>query len=262
MSGRVRSAWAAAPHGQHFLRSAALASALVDDAGIRAGDHVVDVGAGGGILTAELLRRHAHVVAVERDPAWAERLRARFGDAVEVEEGDVLRRPWPRKPFKVVANLPFDGGTAILRSLLGRPRVPLISADVVLQWEAAAKRAAPWPATVLGVIWGAWYDLRIVRRLSRSAFAPPPAVDAAVLRATRRLDPLVPRDEAAAFERFVRRGFAVEPLSRVVPPRTLKRLALDLGFDPHARARDLDARQWAILFGEGRALSGENFNSV
>jgi 23S rRNA (adenine-N6)-dimethyltransferase len=251
VAGRVRRARAAAAHGQHFLRSARLAAAIVDEAGIEPGDLVVEVGAGGGILTAELIGRGAHVIAVEIDPAWAERLRTRFADAVVVHEGDVLGRGWPGEPFKVVANLPFARGTAVLRSLLDHPRVPLVSAHVVLQWEPAWKRAAPWPSTLLGVLWGAWYDLRVVRRFSRTAFAPPPDVDAALLRIVRRTRPLVPDGEAGAFHRFVRRGFDGAPLARLVPPRTLRRLAFELGFNPHARARDLDAHQWAILFREG-----------
>ena len=253
MGGRVRRARAAAPHGQHFLRSARLAAAIVDEAGVDPGDLVVEVGAGGGILTAELASRGSHVIAVEIDPSWAERLRKRFGEAVVVDEGDVLGRGWPGRPFKVVANLPFASSTAVLRSLLDDPRVPLVSAHVVLQWEPAWKRAAPWPSTLLGVLWGAWYDLRVVRRLSRTAFAPPPDIDAALLRIVRRANPLVPEGEARAFHRFVRRGFDGVPLARLVPARTLKRLALELGFDPRARARDLDAHQWAILFREGPA---------
>ena len=262
MAGRVRNARAAAPHGQHFLRSARLAAAIVRDAGVDRGDLVLDVGAGAGILTAELVRAGARAVAIEIDPLWAARLRERFGAAVEVRERDVLRERWPEEPFRVVANLPFGSGTAVLRSLLEHPRAPLVAADVVLQWETAVKRAAVWPATLLGILWGVRYELRVARRLSRTAFAPPPDVDAAVLRIARRPAPLVAERDMRAFAVFVRRGFDGEPLARLVPPRTLKRLALDCGFDPRARARDLDAGQWAILFGEARALSGENFASA
>jgi hypothetical protein len=41
-------------------------------------------------------------------------------------------------------------------------------------------------------------------------------------------------------------------VARTIPPRTLRRLALEHGFDPHARARDLDARQLAVLFRSAR----------
>jgi 23S rRNA (adenine-N6)-dimethyltransferase len=235
--------------GQHFLRSRALVSTLVDDAGIAPGDIAVDVGAGRGAITAELVRRGAEAWAVEFDSALAALLRERFGGRARVVEADARRLAWPRRAFVVVANLPFEGGAAILASLLGDPAVQLRTAVVVLQWEAAVKRAALWPSTVRSVLWGALYEVTLVRRVARAAFAPPPAVDAGVLRAVRRPQPLVNARDFPAYGAFVRRAFdAQAPLRRVLPPRTAKRLGDELGLSAGALPRDLDARQWAAVF--------------
>lgn len=246
MSVRVRPQAAGAASGRHFLRSSALAADLVDAAGIAAGDLALDLGAGAGILAVELARRGARVVAVEIDAALAARVRERLPQA-EVLAADALRVPLPREPFKVVANVPFGCGTAILRRLLDDPGVPLVSADVVLQWELATRRAAVWPSTLAGVLWGAWYDLSVVRRLPRAAFAPPPSIDAGILRAVRRAEPLVPPNERRAYGRFVAAGFD-RGLRGVASPLELKRLGPRLGFARDARPRDLDARQWAALW--------------
>jgi 23S rRNA (adenine-N6)-dimethyltransferase len=180
---------------------------------------------------------------VEIDPQLAAQLRTRFPSVIEADARQVTL---PREPFRVVSNLPFLHTTAILRRLLD-PTTALVSADVIVQWELAAKRAAVWPSTKLGVEWQTWHELSVVRRLPRCCFAPPPAVDAAVLRARRRPDPLVPAPEASRYRRFLARGYR-DGLRGVIAARTLKRAALELGFDHRASPRDLDAGQWAGLY--------------
>ncbi|HEX6663706.1 MAG TPA: rRNA adenine N(6)-methyltransferase family protein [Gaiellaceae bacterium] len=231
--------------GTHFLRSSKLAAELVRAAGIRQDDFVLDLGAGAGALTTAIARTRARVVAVEIDPHLAASLRSRCPD-VEVRVEDALHTSLPREPFKVVSNLPFDGATAILRRLLD-PRLPLASADVIVEWGMACKRAAVWPGTQLSAYWGAWFELSVVRRLPASVFAPPPSVDAGLLRLTRRAEPLVPLQHGRAYEGFLTRGYHGGPRS-VVPEPVWKRCESELGFDRRARARDLDAHQWAELF--------------
>jgi 23S rRNA (adenine-N6)-dimethyltransferase len=212
---------------------------------------VLDLGAGGGVITGALAAAGARVRAVELDTAALRQLHSRFAGEtrVEVVAADVTRVRLPEEPFAVVANLPFAAGTAILRRLLGDPRVPLTQLDAIVEWGLAAKRTAVWPSTLLGCTWGARYELRLVRRVPRACFAPPPSVDAAVLRATRRTEPLVPPRQAAGYEALLRRAFAAQrPLDRILPRGAVHRVAHELGFDRHAAARDLDARQWAALY--------------
>jgi 23S rRNA (adenine-N6)-dimethyltransferase len=242
---------AARPRGRHSLRSRAFAEELVRDAGIAPGALALDLGAGGGLLTRALADARARVRAVELDQAALRQLRARFESdpRVEVVEGDATLLPLPEDPFSVVANLPFAAGTPILRRLLGDPRVPLTQLDAIVEWGLAAKRTAVWPSTLLSCTWGAWYELRLVRRVPRACFAPPPSVDAAVLRATRRAEPLVPPAQAVAYEALLHRAFGAQaPLDRILPRGVVHRAAHECGFDPHAAARDLDARQWARLY--------------
>jgi 23S rRNA (adenine-N6)-dimethyltransferase len=232
-------------HGRHFLRSSRLAAELVRAAQIQRDDLVLDLGAGGGALTAPLARCAGRVVAVEIDRDLAAALARRLPE-VEVVAGDARRVRLPRKPFKVVANLPFGGATAILRRLL-EPDIPLESADVIVDWHMASKRAAVWPSTQLSTYWGAWFELSVTRRLARSAFAPPPSVDAGVLRVVRRSEPLVPMRDRRRYAAFLSRGYR-EGVRSVVPRRQLRRRAEELGLTHGAEPRDLDARQWAALY--------------
>jgi 23S rRNA (adenine-N6)-dimethyltransferase len=241
--------------GRHFLRSRQLAADLVDQAEVGVGDLVLDLGAGAGVLTAALARAGSDVVAVERDAALVAELRRRFAHepAVTVVAADVLDWPWPSEPFAVVSNLPFARSGAILSRLLRDPRTPLRRADVIVQWEAAAKRAAVWPGTLRSTYWSAWYELAVTRRLARTAFAPPPSVSAGVLRIVRRPRALVPPERSEEYWRFLSGAFEeAQPLARSLRGQAtrgrLKRLAQAHGLDPYERPRDVDPRQWAALF--------------
>ena len=228
------------------------------DAGILPGTLALDLGAGRGALTRALADAGARVRAVELDSVALRELELRFGNdpRVEVVEGDATLLQLPHEPFVVVANLPFAVGTTILRRLLGNPCVPLKQLDVIVEWGLAAKRTAIWPSTLLGCTWGAWYDLSLVRRVPRACFAPPPSVDAALLRAVRRPDPLVPEGEAAAYEALLHRAFTARgPLDRILPRAVVHRVAHALGFDRHAAARDLDVRQWSELYAAVRSAT-------
>ncbi|HET9559012.1 MAG TPA: rRNA adenine N(6)-methyltransferase family protein, partial [Actinomycetota bacterium] len=160
--------------GQHFLAGGRLAAELVEQAGVGTGDLVVEIGAGTGVLTEALARRAGRVVAVEYDPRLADRARARLGGLgnVRVVTADALTVPLPRRPFRVVANPPFGSTAAILRRLLGDPRIPLQRADLVLQEQAVRRYAARRPGTPETIAWGAWYDLAAGRRLGPACFRP------------------------------------------------------------------------------------------
>jgi 23S rRNA (adenine-N6)-dimethyltransferase len=226
-----------------------LAAELVRDAGVGPRDLVLDLGAGTGRLTAELARRAHTVVAVELDPRLAAGLRGRWPN-VDVVEGDATRVALPCEPFRVVANVPFHRTTEIMRRLLDDPRTPLVRADLVVEWSVALKRASPWPSTLNGVLWGAWYGMTLVRRLPATAFDPPPGVDAGVLAVERRPVPLVDERAWRDFRGFAAAGFR-HGLRSVVPAQALRRLGA-------RTARELDAHQWAELFGTVRLSVPEN----
>ncbi len=80
--------------------SSRLAPVFADFAGVAAGDRVLDVGAGTGMLTQELVHRGALAAAIEPAPAFAESLRRRFPD-LDVREGAAEQLPWEDGSFDV-----------------------------------------------------------------------------------------------------------------------------------------------------------------
>jgi 23S rRNA (adenine-N6)-dimethyltransferase len=193
------------PRGQHFLLPR-LCADLVRNAGVTKGDLVVEIGAGTGSITRELVRRAGRVVAIEVDPKLAALVRSGVPTA-RVVEGDALRVPLPREPFRVVANVPFAHTTALLKRLLDDPTRPLLRADLIVAWGFAVKRCSQRPSSLLTMSWAPWFELTITRRLPASSFRPPPPVDAAVMTVTRRPDPLLDVGERRRYAEFLRRAF-------------------------------------------------------
>ena len=243
-----------ASDGQHFLKSATLVSELVAHAGVSRHDLVVEFGAGTGSLTRPLLERAGRVIAVELDPALAAFLRGDLGgDArLTVVCGNALRVPLPLEAFRVVGNLPFGSGTRILQRLLDDPGSALTRVDVLIQHEAARKRAQVAPSTLATLRWSPWWDLRLVRMVRRDAFVPPPSVDAGVLVIERRAESLLAERLRTPYRQLVSKGFAhaATPLARAlcVPRRTWATFAHERGVPLDARAAELDVFDWVALF--------------
>ncbi|UDY35681.1 rRNA adenine N-6-methyltransferase family protein [Dermatobacter hominis] len=177
--GGTRRRW-----GWHELAPDA-ARRLVRASGVGAGDLVLDVGAGTGALTRELVAAGARVVAVEAHPGRAAELRRRFGtsDGVTVVRADAADLRLPRRPFRVVANPPFSVTSPILRRLLA-PGSRLTDAHLVLQHHAAVRWCGPEAPA-----WGRWarsWEASLGPAVARSSFRPAPAVDCRVLVLRRR----------------------------------------------------------------------------
>ena len=257
MGARPRSRRTAAdrPDGQHLLRSV-IADELVRDAGIRADDLVVEIGAGDGRLTAPLARRASHVVAIEIDPRFAGRLRERFDSdpRVTVVHADAHVVPLPEEPFRAFGNIPFGITNALLRRLLDDPLSPLTRADLIVQWEVGRKRSDVWPSTALTLGWAPWWELSSTRRIPRTAFDPPPSVDAAVVRVTRRTPALLGAEHRDAYVDLVRDAFVQPtwPVQRVLRetlrPLAWKRFARQRGLPLGSTPRHLDTWDWLALY--------------
>ena len=168
------------PWGWHRL-DPYWAELIVASAAIRPGELVVDLGAGLGALTLQLLNADARVIAVELNAGRTRRLRAKVIDhAAAVVECDLEDFVPPGRPFRVVANPPHALTAAVL-SFVARAS-HLTAADLILQ-RAAVRRVVD-------------HQPRELRRFSanrglhlpRAAFTPRPPVDSAVLqlRARRR----------------------------------------------------------------------------
>lgn len=173
--------------GQNFLidRNALLAIVDAGLAGWTRGDKVLEIGPGLGVLTEEMLNRGARVVAVEKDPVLAVRLKESLGSPqnLEVVSGDALEVVLPEDCEIMVSNLPYQAGTRILLELVKKRQMK--SMTVLVQSEVAERLAAGAGGKTRGLA-GVWaqldYDVRIVRKVAASCFWPRPEIGSSVVR--------------------------------------------------------------------------------
>jgi 23S rRNA (adenine-N6)-dimethyltransferase len=204
--------------GQNFLLPER-AREFVSKLGICAGDLVVEIGAGAGVVTVQLAATGADVLAFEVDPVWADRARRTtraMRGRVRIVERDFLTVRLPGRPFRAVGCVPFGETTAILRRLLGDPR-GLTRADLIVQLEVARKRAEVPPSTLLSTAWAPWWTFHSGARIERTGFRPVPRVDAAVLTVSRRDPPLLPDSMRLAYAGFVRANWPFSGTTRAGP---------------------------------------------
>ncbi len=200
--------------GQHFLRDASIACAVVDLVAPTTDDLVVEIGPGQGALTGELARRAGRVIALEVDRDLIDGLRRRF-PSVEVLEADArewdygtLARP-PGGRVLVVGNLPYSVGKPILMALVSA-RTAIDEMALMLQREVAERVAAPPGSKVYGslsVLTQLYTEARLSIRVPPAAFKPPPKVDSAVLHLRVLPGPRVPVADEVRFHEVVRAAF-------------------------------------------------------
>ena len=234
--------------GQNFLIDQNALKAIVDAGleGAAAPLRVLEVGPGMGVLTEEMLKRGAEVVAVEKDPVLAERLAASLGHppGLTVVPGDALAVVSGLRlaDFScMVSNLPYQAGTRILLELVLARAIP--SMTVLVQTEVAERLAAKEGSKVRGLS-GVWaqldYDVKVVRKVAASCFWPRPAIGSSVVKLTRHdRNVELSDEERRVFHRLTKQAFEHRR-------KQLGSVFKDL-IQSTARAEELSNQDWVSL---------------
>ena len=243
------------------------------NAGVQAGEQVLEIGPGLGSLTLALLEAGAQVSAVEIDPPLAQALpttaQARFPEAkLQVFTADALTITGPESidgatPTRLVANLPYNVAVPIVLTVL--EKLPSIQTVLVMVQAEVADRLAATPGNkIYGVPSAkvAWYaSARRTLTIGRNVFYPVPNVDSALVKIERRPHP----DTAATCEQV----FAVIDAAFAQRRKTLRQALAGLagsagaaqealeraGVSPTARGETLDIDQFAAVAQQLNAAS-------
>lgn len=242
---------------QNFLIDGNIVRKIVDTAAICPGDTILEIGSGPGVLTEELLKRDARVVAVEKDEVFAAALK-RF-PTVEVFTGDIRDFPLDQffggleKKAQVVANLPYHLTTPILGLLA--PRHDLFSSLTLMVQKEVGQRMTSLPSSsdysALTVFLNFYTTPTYAFTVSNRCFYPAPKVQSAVIHLTLKKPPDVSPD---AFFHFVhttfreRRKMVSTTLKKLYPAGHIEKSLEALNLPPKIRPENLTVQQFLMLY--------------
>ena len=177
--------------GQNFLVDNRVVDRIIDSVRPQPDETIIEIGPGRGALTKRLAQSGAHIVAIEFDRDLARQLRDEFRDYpnFHLVEADALEADFcaviqPAQTARVVANLPYNVGTAILQKLIAQRRC-ISEMTLMLQREVADRITAP-PDSLergyLSVVVEAYCEAERLFDVSPQAFRPVPKVVSTVVR--------------------------------------------------------------------------------
>lgn len=201
-------------YGQHFLinepAAEKIAYGLIRAEGI---DNVLEIGPGKGVLTKYLIRQDINLRVVEADrdmvsyleenyPVLRERII--FLDFLKLD----LAKVFDGQPFYLTGNYPYNISSQIIFKMLKHKE--LIPEMIgMFQKEVADRIIAPHGSKTYGVVSvlaQAHYDGKMFMKVSPGSFSPPPKVNSAVIRLTRKVNFELPCSEKL-FRAVVKTGF-------------------------------------------------------
>ncbi len=242
-------------YGQNYLISELPVQKMVEAAGIKPGDVVYEIGPGFGILTFELLKAGAVVRAFEIEqklkPYW-EKYQAEYPN-LEIVWGNVLWQ-WDeyvkneKRPYKVIANLPYQITSEVLETILESSNQPEQVICMVQKEVAERIVARPGDMSILATSIQYFGIPKIVAKVSRGSFWPSPKVDSAVISITQ----IQPRADSTIFFKLVKAGFhhkRKKLLNNIVeayhiPKTEVETVFESLNLNYNIRAEELSIEEW------------------
>lgn len=206
--------------GQNFIVNDSVCPRMAQEARLDENTGVLEIGAGIGVLTAQLAQRAGRVVSVELDgrliPVLEQTLEG--FDNVEILNADIMKldlaglieEKFHGMRVCVCANLPYYITSPVIMLLL-ESRLPIDCITVMVQKEAADRLCADVGSRESGAVTVAvsyYSEAKRLFNVSRGSFMPPPKVDSAVIQLTVRKKPPVELTDERLFFSMIKAAFA------------------------------------------------------
>lgn len=252
--------------GQNFLVDANILEILMDTVETHPNDCILEIGPGLGVITERMAETARRVIAVEKDKRLWEWLKKRFaehanielilGDALAIDHESILLSG----VTKVVSNLPYSTGSAILVRLLNSKEPPP-QMILTIQVEVARRLAARPGDPEFGLL-SLWarllYEVEIRKIVGPRCFYPAPRVKSAIIRMARTHHPLPPQTQRQMFFTLTKFAFSQrrKQLKTIFrkPPESIRvsydqflEACRELNIDADVRPENLSAPEWGKL---------------
>lgn len=176
--------------GQNFLIDKNILNKIIKVAELKKDDVVLEIGPGFGVLTQELAKQVKKVIAVELDKRMAEALKEELKEFknVEIINADILKTQSEKlkiqnKNYKIVANIPYNITSAILRKFLSEELIRPNEMVLLVQKEVAERIIAkPGEMSLLSISVQFYSQPKIISKVSNNSFWPKPKVDSAIIK--------------------------------------------------------------------------------
>lgn len=243
--------------GQNFLFDDGLLKRIVDVAGVKPTDQVLEVGAGLGSLTRVLGGAAETVTSIELDNRLIPILQRELEhfENIEIVHGDILEFDPSAQfssPYIVVANVPYYITGAIMRHLLSSSPLPTRIVMTIQKELADRLVAAEGNLSLFAVSVRFYGKATKVGEIAAGAFWPKPKVSSSIIRVD--IDPDRKQVDEALFFRIAKAGFSQK---RKQLKNNFKTLGLSKeqiegwletsGFDGTRRAETVKISEWVTL---------------
>lgn len=254
--------------GQHFTIDTLLIEDSIRLAEIQNDDLVLDIGAGCGFLTVHLVRHSGHVIAIENDPCLVAELGSKFAFIKNLTIVDLDYRKFliPQKQFKVVSNIPYGLTSYILKSLMYSNTEFFEKGSLIMQSEAARKLFQRRVFNPYVQFYHTFYDLELVYTVPPDSFMPPPTVQSALVRISRRQPSLVSIEMKEKYFDFLCFTLKFPDLSvctalrKIFRKRQIRELSDKYGLNPDDVVTQLSPEQLSDCFIEMLRVVPDKFH--
>ncbi|HEY5653152.1 MAG TPA: 16S rRNA (adenine(1518)-N(6)/adenine(1519)-N(6))-dimethyltransferase RsmA [Pontiella sp.] len=243
--------------GQNYLIDANILDIIADTAEILPDESVLEIGPGLGALTERIIPKAKSVICIEKDPTMVKYLKSRLSDFTLIESDalDVnLEELFQGGITKVAANLPYSVASRLMVDIAECSSRPKLM-SLTIQKEVADRLCAPAGDKhygVLSVLTGAFYENKLVKKISPTCFLPPPKVWSAIVSMKCRETPIIGEEEYPRFKKLVKTCFSqrrkqIGTILRKTGLSSVDQLLSDAAIEHTERPEKIEIERWASL---------------